>query len=246
MTCKNCSNEFEGNFCNNCGQSSIEQRISWKYLSSSITNDVFQFNHGFLFTAKSLLIKPGQYLKDFFLGKRKGIYKPFAFLLITATIYLVSTGLIGNNTFFDEFIDGVRQALTDKTNSAANLRILDFLEYNQTIIILFTVPLFSIASILSYRKYQYNLPEHLILNSYITGIQLLIYSIFSFFIDQDSELIFIPLILGLLYVLFVYNQFFSEIKWLKRNLKLIVAFLVYFILVIIAFIVLLIITTAIS
>jgi hypothetical protein len=244
MTCKNCDNEFEGKYCNRCGQSSSVQRISWRYIRSSIANEVFQINHGFLYTIKTLLIKPGQNIRDFFLGKRKDFYKPFAFLLISTTIFFLSTSLLGNKTFIDEFIDGIRAALNDETNLSADFRLLDFLRNNQSIIILFTVPLFSFASVISFRKSKYNLPEHLILNFYITGIQFLIYSIFSFFIDQDSNLVFGPLVLGLLYNVFVYNQLFNEIEWLKRSFNILLTYLLYIILMFISFVVLVLISLA--
>jgi hypothetical protein len=242
VNCKNCSNEFKGNFCNNCGQSSNVQRINQKYLKNSIADDVFQINHGFLYTSKILLLRPGQSLNDFFLGKRKNFYKPFAFLLISISIYLLSTKLFGNQTFVDEFLGGIRVGLISRSDVSADFRALDFFKKNQTIIFLFAVPLFTIASFMSYRKSRYNFSEHLILNLYITGEQLLIYSLFSFFIDQDSELIFIPLILGFLFNIYVYNQFFNKINWFMRNLKFVVAYFIYCALVIITLFIILIMT----
>ena len=243
MKCKNCDNEFKGKFCDNCGQSSSIQRINWKYLKGSIADDVFQINHGFLYTAKTLLLRPGKSLNNFFLGKRKSFYKPFAFLLISTTIFLLSTRLFGNKTFIDEFLDGIQIALNGQNNSVANFRLLDFLKTNQTLIFFLTVPLFSIASFISYKKSGFNFSEHLILKLYITGEQLLIYAIFSFFINQDSELVFIPLILSFLYNIYVYNQFFHSINWIKRNLKFILTYFIYNILVVIALFILVVLST---
>ena len=245
MTCKNCNNKFEGKFCNNCGQKYNVQRINWKYLRNSIADDFFQINHGFLYTAKILLVRPGQSLKDFFLGKRKRFYKPFAFLLISTTIFLLSTKLLGTKTIIDDFVSGNREALSERQSILADFRILDFLANNQTFVFIFIVPLFSIASFITFRKYKFNLSEHLILNLYITGEQLLIYSLFCFITDRDSLLTVIPLILGFLYNLYVYNKFFNEINWLRRNLKFILTYFFYVALLIIAFIILMKITTTI-
>lgn len=244
MTCKNCNNEFEGEFCNYCGQSSKVERINWKYLSNSIADNVFQINRGFLYTAKKLLLNPGKSLKDFFLGRRVNFYKPFAFLLISTTIFLLSTELIGNESFVDDFFNGLRDASFDKMNKSADFSALDFIVKNQTYVFLLLVPLFSIASFLSFRKSKYNFSEHLILNLFILGEQLLIYSLFSFINDRNSFLTLIPLALGFIYNLYVYNKLFSEINWLIRNLKLTLTYFIYLLLLSIAFIVLIIITTA--
>lgn len=238
MICKNCNNEFENKFCNHCGQSSTIQRINWKYLSNSIVDNVFQINHGFLYTVKTLLIRPGESLKNFFSGKRQRFYKPFAFLLISTTIFLLSIKLIGNETFIDDFVNGFRDSANRNPNEPANFRVFDFLTNNQTYVFLFIVPLFSIASFISFRKFKYNLPEHLILNLYVTGEQLLIYSLFSFIKDRDSLLTALPLILGFLYNLYVYNRFFNELNWLKRNLKLIITYVIYFVMLNIALMIL--------
>ncbi|MBZ9621143.1 DUF3667 domain-containing protein [Psychroflexus lacisalsi] len=244
MTCKNCNSEFEGKFCNYCGQSAAVQRINWRYLSNSIADNVFQINHGFLYTAKTLLISPGKSLNKFFLGKRKNFYNPFAFLLISTTLFLLSTELFGNKTFFDEAVSGIRITFNSRQDIIADLRILDLIIRNQTIIFLFIAPLFSIASFLSFRKSSYNFSEHLILNLYITGEQLLIYSLFSFFIDQNSELVVVPLVLGFLYNLYVYNQFFKSTNWLKRNLKFVFTYFTYILLMIISMVIFVLLTVS--
>jgi len=244
MICKNCKNEFEGEFCKYCGQSSKVERINWKYLSNSIADSVFQINHGFLYTTKKLLLSPGKSLKDFFLGKRIRFYKPFAFLLISTTIFLLSTELIGNETFIDDFFNGFRNASDDNPNKPANFKIFDFFVRNQTYLFLLIVPLFSVASFIPFRKYKYNFSEHLILNLYITGEQLLIYSLFSFIKDRDSLFTIVPLVLGFLYNLYVYNQLFSEVNWLNRNLKFTLTYFIYLLLLNIALMILVIITTA--
>ncbi|WP_460190107.1 DUF3667 domain-containing protein [Urechidicola sp. KH5] len=243
MICKNCNNKFEGEFCNQCGQSSKVERISWNYLSKSIIDSIFQINYGFLFTVKTLLLSPGKSLNDFFLGKRKKFYKPFAFLLISSSVFLISTKFIGNDTFVDDFVNGFRNGVNENLKNSVELKTLDFLTKNQTYVFLIIAPLFSLASFLAFKKNKYNFSEHLILNLYITGEQLLIYSLFSFIKDRNSLLAMIPLILGIFYNLYVYNRLFYEFSWLNKNLKLILTYLIYLILLIITLIVILIITT---
>jgi len=227
MICKNCGNDFEGDYCNHCGQSSKVQRINWNYLKNSIADNVFQINHGFLYTVKVLLLSPGKSLNNFFEGQRNRFYKPFAFLLISSTIFLLSTKLIGNDTFVDDFVIGLRNGASDNLNKTVNFEILDFLTNNQTYIFLSLVPLFALASFITFRRNKYNFSEHLILNLYITGEQLLIYTLFSFIQDRNSLLAMVPLLLGFLYNWYVYNRLFSGLSWQNKNLKLLLSYVIY-------------------
>lgn len=227
MNCKNCENKFEGNFCNSCGQSATVDRINWKYLVNSVSESILQINKGFLYTAKALLLHPKKSLVDFFVGKRKRFFKPFAFLIVSATILLISTKIIGNETFVDDFVSGFKEGAENHPKEKINAKSIDFFLENQTYVFLLIVPLFSIASFLSFRKSKYNFSEHLILNLFITGEQLLIYTLFSFITNRESAMTLLPLGLGFIYNLWVYNTLFSQINWLKRNFKLLVTYIIY-------------------
>lgn len=229
--CKNCKNEFEGNFCNCCGQNSKVKRIDYNYVKSSIKDNVFQINHGFLYTVKVLLVEPGVGLKNFFLGKRKDFYKPFAFLIVSTAIFLLSTKLIGNETFIDAFIQGLREGVLDKNKYNINIikfdNILVFVQKNQTYVLLFMVPLFSIASFISFRKYEYNLYEHLVFNLYITGEQLLFYSVFGYIINDYVLFDVLPFIFGALYNVYVYNRLFNNVNLFIKFFRFIITYFIY-------------------
>lgn len=227
MDCKNCGNKFEGNFCNNCGQRSTVDRIDWKYLINSISENFLQINKGFIYTAKALLLKPKESLMDFFIGKRKPFFKPLTFLIVSATILLISTKIFENATFVDDFIGGFKEATENNDRASFKTKPIDFFIKNQTYAFLLTVPLFSIASFIGFRKANYNFAEHLILNLFITGEQLLFYSLFSFITDRNSPLTIIPLVIGFIYNIWVYNKLFNDINYLKRNFILLITYLIY-------------------
>ncbi len=63
MICKNCKQNFNGNFCNNCGQNSNVRKIDVKYLIDEIPNSIFQINRGFLFILKELFTRPGDSIR---------------------------------------------------------------------------------------------------------------------------------------------------------------------------------------
>ncbi len=228
MNCKNCGNRFEGNFCNNCGQSSAIDRINWKYLLHSVSENVLQLDKGFLYTAKSLLLRPKETLTGFFNGKRKSFSQPFGFLIVSATILLIATTFWGNGTFVDDVVTGFKMSIQEDPEATFDARLFDIVIKNQIYIFLLTVPLFSIASFLSFRKSNYNFSEHLILNLFITGEQLLFYTVFSFISDRDAIIVLLPLGLGFIYLIWVYNQIFNKTNWVIRNLKLLITYIIYF------------------
>ena len=99
MVCKNCENEFNGNFCNNCGQKSNTRKINYNYLIEEISNNVFQVHRGIFFTVKELSYRPGHSIREFLNGKRKQHFKPVGFVLITSALYVFTSLLFNENTF---------------------------------------------------------------------------------------------------------------------------------------------------
>ena len=228
MKCKNCGHNIGGNFCENCGQKSNIERINFKYILDEFSNTVLQINHGFLYTVKELFIRPGHSIKDFIDGKRKKFYKPLAFAFITATIYFFFNNFIGNDTFVNDAING----WNDQNN---NEKAYSWISENQVYIILLIVPFFSVASYLSFFKSRYNYFEHFVLNVYITGQQMIIYLIFSFITNRDFATI--PLLLGIVFNIWSYSQFFNNKSKLKKMLLIVLTYLIFILEIIIVMIV---------
>lgn len=228
MTCKNCNHPVEGNFCPHCGQSTQVGRIDFKYLVNQLPNSMLQVNRGFLFTVKELFLRPGHSIREFIIGKRKDHYKPIAYLIITSTLYVLSAYLMGRNTFLQDIMSGFRDGMVDK-NEPADLGFLDWIIQNQTYIIFLFLPLFSLASYLAFLSSKYNFFEHFVLNLYITGQQMVIYLILSFVFFQDNFLLLIPIVLGTLYNIWTFYQFFEDKKGLHKLLLILASYLLFFI-----------------
>ena len=188
MICKNCKHNFNGIFCNNCGQNSKVKRIDFKYLVDEIPNSIFQVNRGFFFTVKELFIRPGHNIRDFLAGKRIRHYKPIAFLLVTTTLYVLTAYLMDRNTFIDDLILGFREGM-DERKEISDFRILNWISKNQAYVPLLILPLYSLSTYLAFAKSKYNYFEHLVINFYITGQQMIIYLIFGFIFYQENVLL---------------------------------------------------------
>ena len=121
----------------------------------------------------------------------------------------------------DDFIVGIK--LTEISNNNS----LKWFSDHKTYIVLAIIPLFSVASYLAFLKSKYNYVEHLVLNFYTTGQQMLIYLMFSFISMRDSSLTLIPLSLGMLFNIWTYAQFFSSITILKRIIRIAFTYLIF-------------------
>jgi len=225
MICKNCKNNFSGNFCNNCGQKSKVDRINFNYLIAEIPNSIFQLNRGILYTTKELLVRPGHTIREFLSGRRIHHYKPISFLLITATIYVLSAYFLGSDTFLDDFIDGFKEG-RNVSNKASDIRALDWILKYQAYVPLLILPIFSMSTYISFSKTGYNYFEHLVINSYITGQQMIIYlTLGVIYFNED-----IILVIGVIYNFWVLIQLFDKKKFTNKLKLIILSYLIFIIL----------------
>lgn len=89
-TCKNCSAEFKGRYCNHCGEKVVEPyERSIRFFLDSVFN-AFTFVEGkFWNTLKTIFRHPGQYSLDFGDGIRQRYMKPIAFFFVGNVIYFL-------------------------------------------------------------------------------------------------------------------------------------------------------------
>lgn len=83
--CKNCDNQITDKYCPNCGQSATLKRIDKHYISHEIQH-LLHFEKGVFYTAKELLIRPGNSIREFIGENRNKHMKPVAFLILTSLL----------------------------------------------------------------------------------------------------------------------------------------------------------------
>src|SRR5437016_5818015 len=86
ITCKNGSDEFEGHFCNNCGQKASIGRLNWSHLWHEALHNLLHFDKSFLSTLKDLFIRPGLAIQEYIDGKRVRHFSPFSMLVVFGAI----------------------------------------------------------------------------------------------------------------------------------------------------------------
>ena len=57
--CKNCKTKFQGNYCNNCGQSYNTHDLDFHFIWHDIKKGLFHYDNGIFYTAKELFTRPG-------------------------------------------------------------------------------------------------------------------------------------------------------------------------------------------
>lgn len=170
-SCLNCGNEYEGNFCPLCGQSTKTERFSMKYIFSNLFSAILG-NDGIIWLSyKNLIIRPGSMVMDIIEGRRKRYMTPFPMLLLSLTIYLVVAQITGelNEEKSTNLVKELELSVNDDrsqdfaaespnySDSSIELRkkinsCYIFFWDHYTLFFLLTLPLFLVAARLCYGK----------------------------------------------------------------------------------------------
>ena len=205
--CKKCNCNFEGNYCSNCGNPLKLERINGRYILTEIAN-VLNFQKGFLYTIKELLIRPGKSIRKFILEDRNRLVKPIMFILITSLIYTIIVRILH---FEEGFIDGTKDAFEDKM--AATFSILKWVQGNYGYANIIMAFFIGFWLKIFFGKYSYNFFEILILLCYIMGIGMLIYAVFAILHSlTNTDFMAIGIIIGIVYTIYAIGQFFDKKK----------------------------------
>lgn len=133
LECLNCGQPMHGdeNFCPHCGQHNDTRRVSIKEIILHFFGGFFAFDSLFLKTLLPLLTRPGKISKDYINGRRKSYSNPFIFLLHSAIVFLIVTGLIQMSNLPQ------KEALkSDQLQHVLKVKVEDFFSVQQNIQIL--------------------------------------------------------------------------------------------------------------
>lgn len=216
-TCKNCGFEFEGNYCNQCGQKAKTSRLDWKYISDEAQYVLLHWNGGMLYTTKQLFTRPGHTIREYTEGKRIHHYKPLLMLLVVAGVY----GFISHYVDFEEINRNnpfINRELTaqDKFVQKLVAKGAKWFVDHYSLVELLLLPVVSFFTWLSFKGWGKNYIEHIVLNAYTSVFRLLIGLIMfpvSFLVQSSAFQViwnFFGMAVFGLATFFSYRQFFSE------------------------------------
>lgn len=232
ITCKNCGNSFEGNFCNHCGQSSKISRINLHFLWEDIQHGIFHYDKGIVFSGKSMFLKPGFIIKEYIDGKRVGHFRPISLSLVLAGIYVLVYHLLNINL------------LTSDDQASIELYNRIFEHYYWFVFI--TIPLISMGTALAFRKKsEYNFYEIFILEAFKASQRLIVHILFLpvlYFFNSTKSVENITNLLMIIdfgLILWTNLQFFNKLSWTNVLIRSLIGYVVYFLMVLLLALVLL-------
>lgn len=226
MNCKNCGHIIEGTYCTDCGQKSDVGRLTLTSLLHELTESIFQVDRGFFYTLMQLFTRPGNSISEYLIGKRRKHFKPIAYLITFSTIYFIISEMIGQNTWMDDLITGFTAGGSNKVEVS---RILTWFAKNYAYTSLLLIPVFSFSSFISFWGAGKNYIEHFVINSYITGQQAILYSIFAILKQFIGGELFdiLPVAVAVSYAILVFWQLFDKGSRWKILLKSLLTYVLY-------------------
>jgi len=205
--CKKCKRKFHGNFCSNCGHPQEIERINSRYIVSEI-GSVLNLQKGFFFTIKELFLRPGQNIKIFISEDRNRLVKPIMFILICSLTYTIFEQIF-------EFKDGYIDLQFDGSDSAINL-IFKWIAQNYGYSNIIMSVFVAIWIKIFYRKYDYNFYENLILLLFVSGMQMLMFSLLGALESlTKTPILSFGTYIVLIYAFWATAQFFDKRKMLN-------------------------------
>ena len=233
IKCKNCNNQFQGNFCNNCGQSADTHEVNFKYITHEIQHGIIHLDKGILFTIKELFNRPGNSIREYLEGKRVQHFKPLAFLFIVSTFYALLAHFFNHKTSLEDFLTGMNNVSRKVDTDNAFYTSIKWLAGHYAYTNVLLIPVMSLASFIAFRRSKFNYFQHIILNSYIGGqriFALLLLTPITYFIENQSLKDFygvLTLIIGVILTIWTYYQFFNNLKSFSKLIRSVFTYILF-------------------
>ena len=164
-TCKNCQTNFEGNYCNQCGQRKNEGRIFFEGVKNDFFTYFIDLSSPLNKTLKGLLTNPGKLIKTYIKGKRKTYYQPVQFFVLAVAFY-----------YFMRFISGYDPVATGYQISGTPIPSPDnmtlqeqasaFMSKHVNLLLFILIAISSGFFRLVFRKSGYNYMEYVVFGFY--------------------------------------------------------------------------------
>ena len=184
------------------------------FIEHDLVHGIWHVDKGILRTIKALFSNPGHSVRGFILGKRANYFN-FVTLLLTV---LAVSAIIASYAHFNIF-----DLMSPEVKNSMN-NFQKFTTKYPKAMLLITIPIYSLFSMLWFKKSNFNYSEHLVLNSYKTAAEMIISLIFTtitIFYYNKVVLLAIYSITSaviLIYTVWFYYQFFSKSGYSKFRL----------------------------
>ena len=219
-SCKNCGQEINTPFCSNCGQRSSVYKVTMRETFEDLADNLFSLSSPLFITLKTLIVNPGELLREYLSGKRKKYYKPISFFILTTAVYLFLRWSIGFDLRRGTEIE---QSAADQINMDLASQAGYFMFQHINTLAFFLVLTMSIAlKIFFFKKYKFI--EYVAVAFYLNGIYSLLATLNIFyikFVDYQVQYLAI-LVMGVYFVYAMIRFFQTRPIWV--GLKSVIAY----------------------
>ena len=181
QNCTICDAELKGEFCHVCGQRTTGKRISFReWLSDSIAG-IFSLERSVLASWWLVIRQPERIIENYWTGNRGYYHSP------------------GRLAFYAAFVIGLSFTLFGNELLGLNLTFTNMPVPPQLILLVLLIPLYSLASWLTFIRQKHNFLEHLVAMIYLFSTWIVIFVVvddlqwylFNKIIDIGMVIIFI-------------------------------------------------------
>ena len=205
-------------FCPACGQPTPVHRVDWHFLGHELEHSLLHMDRGLLFTLKSLVLRPGVFIRAYLAGRRAGHVRPVMLISLMAAILTVASTYLAHADIVDA---GHSMDLPSNSRAAADglarhfTVALEWINHHYAWAALLLLPIEASAFQLAFRRFRHlNYPEWLVITAYLTGLSFLIQTVLVLFDHWLPDRMLWAGILSLGYMVFALAQFFEGYpKW---------------------------------
>ncbi len=171
VKCINCGIEGENNYCSHCGQKLDPGRITWKYVSSELSDKWVGFDNKFARTVSDLVVRPEAVPTAYLQRNTVKYMGPLAYLVVMTALLMLSFELLGID--LQQYLQETQRAMGvsqfEGTERQANMQVavMKWVAGNFRIVAGLMVPFFAIGIRLSYRKRKVTFLESLVDAAYL-------------------------------------------------------------------------------
>ncbi len=204
VICTVCQQTINVNYCSNCGQKYVNQKVTLLTLFTDFFDNLFSAEKSFFLNFVYLLLNPKKIILNYLNGYRKYYYSPAKLLGIASVFVLIQYAF--NNDFL-----GV-------TISANPFRHIFF--------IVFVVIFVSISGYMVYFKFKKNIIEHFIINIYVVSFWTIIFVLLSF-VNYLFKIPVDTFTLLYLFCILIWNSLVFDMSLLKRIFFIVFNFVLF-------------------
>ncbi|MCE1229969.1 MAG: DUF3667 domain-containing protein [Firmicutes bacterium] len=180
--CANCNRDIDvpnQKFCPTCGQPTPTHRIDWHFIGHEMEHSLLHMDRGIFYSLKSLMIKPGVFIRDYIEGRRARHVKPLMLVMIMTTIMLFLAKYFTKGDLMSAGLsDSQQMAIGAKASGHIyldsllnNLAVVkDWMNRHYAATTVILLPWEAISFKLAFRRIgNLNYPEWLVITTYLTA-----------------------------------------------------------------------------